>query len=176
MSKKEGFKFEPRLAFTSEEVELLDYFKPSASWRVRADVTLTPDEEPFDMTTYSGLKRSYRKWGVANFSIQGQKQRLALYENMAHQSNPIYRDYLFLPFRDLTNGESTYGGGRYIDLTKSALNTDGTIIIDFNLCYNPLCAYSEGFNCPIPPKENHLEIAVMAGEKKYRGEVKKSRE
>jgi len=79
----------------------------------------------------------------------------------------MYRDYLFLPFKDATNGDSTYGGGRYIDIRMSEINNN-TLTIDFNKAYNPYCAYSDGFNCPVPPLENHLEVALEAGERKFK--------
>ena len=69
-------------------------------------------------------------------------------------------DHLFLPFTDNTNGVETYGGGRYIDLKIPAGNT---INIDFNKAYNPYCAYSDKYSCPIPPPENHLDIEIKAG-------------
>ena len=82
------------------------------------------------------------------------------------QQIPHYRDYLFIPFKDLTNGKESYGGGRYIDLRMRQLDKD-KVILDFNKSYNPYCAFSEEYSCPIPPKENHLTIAIEAGEKNY---------
>jgi uncharacterized protein (DUF1684 family) len=73
---------------------------------------------------------------------------------------------LFVPFKDRTNYDATYGGGRYIDLsTKDIVN--GRILLDFNKCYNPYCAFADGFNCPIPPDENSLPIEIAAGEKTF---------
>ena len=76
-----------------------------------------------------------------------------------------YRDYLFLPFLDATNGIETYGGGRYIDLTIPESNQ---ITIDFNKSYNPYCAYNEKFSCPIVPRENYLSLKVNAGVKRFK--------
>ena len=76
-----------------------------------------------------------------------------------------YKDYLFLPFTDLTNGDTTYGGGRYIDMRIPEKNT---IILDFNQSYNPYCAYGGNYSCPIPPAENNLDIAITAGVKKFK--------
>jgi hypothetical protein len=73
-------------------------------------------------------------------------------------------EYLFCPFKDLTNGVDTYGAGRYLDFTLSDINNP---ILDFNYAYNPYCAYNAGYSCPIPPYENHLKIAITAGEKKW---------
>ena len=79
---------------------------------------------------------------------------------------PQYRDYLFLPFKDPTNGKASYGGGRYLDLKTGDLKS-GTAIIDFNKAYNPWCAYADGFSCPIPPAANHLAVEIHAGEKNF---------
>jgi uncharacterized protein (DUF1684 family) len=73
-----------------------------------------------------------------------------------------------LAFTDLTNGEDTYGGGRYIDLYISDI-AEGHITIDFNKAYNPYCAYSDGYNCPIPPASNSINLEIKAGEKMYKG-------
>ncbi len=75
-------------------------------------------------------------------------------------------DYLFLPFKDDTNGETTYGGGRYLNLSISTLEEEGCYV-DFNKGYNPWCAYRDGFNCPIPPAANHLQFEVKAGERGF---------
>jgi len=77
-------------------------------------------------------------------------------------THPIYKNHIFIPFTDLTNGEETYGGGRYIDAT---IPKGKSITLDFNYSYNPYCHYTEGYNCPIPPKENFLDIKIKAGEK-----------
>jgi uncharacterized protein (DUF1684 family) len=73
-----------------------------------------------------------------------------------------YKNYLFLPFKDHTNGNGSYGGGRYLDMEVPKGNE---VEIDFNLCYNPYCAYADIFSCPIPPDENHLEVEILAGVK-----------
>jgi uncharacterized protein (DUF1684 family) len=84
---------------------------------------------------------------------------------------PEYKDYLFLPFTDDTNGTDTYAGGRYIDLTVKDF-IGSSVVIDFNKAYNPYCAFSGGYSCPKPPDENHLQIPVQAGEKLFAGEKK----
>jgi len=88
-----------------------------------------------------------------------------------HSNIPAYADHLFLPFKDATNGEESYGGGRYIDLKASSIKDD-KMAVDFNKTYNPWCAYSDGYNCPIPPIANHLDASLMAGEAKYTGPKK----
>jgi uncharacterized protein (DUF1684 family) len=85
--------------------------------------------------------------------------------------DPKYKDHLFIPFTDGTTYTETYGGGRYIDLSVNDIK-NGKIELDFNKCYNPYCAYAGGFNCPIPPVENRLPVAIKAGEKLYGKAVK----
>ena len=169
---KQEFLTDPRSPLRETDLAYLDFFPAEKSARVEATFTATPKDEPFEMPTYSGLTRTYRKWGVATFTWNDTIALLTLYENMTLRANPVYKDYLFLPFKDLTNGLTTYGGGRYINMSK-ADTEDGNIIIDFNTCYNPWCAYSDGFNCPIPPRENHLAFEVRAGERMFKGPVKK---
>lgn len=162
---------DPRSPIDSADLKYLDFYPPSSKAVMESKFLLTPDAQPFEMPTYSGLTRSYRKWGEATFIWKDKMVKLAVYQNLTLLSNPVYADYLFLPFKDQTNGITTYGGGRYLNISKSDTD-DGQLIIDFNKSYNPWCAYSEGFNCPIPPVENHLPFPVYAGEKSFRGEVK----
>ena len=171
---KSEFLTDPRSPLKQEDLGNLDFYPPDAKAKVKATFVRTPHDEPFELPTYSGITRTYRKWGVASFEWEHDSIRLALYENMTLRGNPAYQDYLFLPFKDETNGQTTYGGGRYINMSK-ADTEDGKIIIDFNKCYNPWCAYSDGYNCPVPPVENHLPFAVEAGEKMYKGEHKKGK-
>lgn len=165
------FLTDPRSPLQEGDLAGLDFYPPSKEALVKAEFALTPQEEPFELPTYSGITRTYRKWGVATFQWEGVLCSLTLYENMTLRNNPAYADYLFLPFMDGTNGVETYGGGRYLNMSKEDTR-DGKITIDFNACYNPWCAYSDGYNCPIPPKENHLPFPVPAGEKAYTGQHK----
>ena len=75
---------------------------------------------------------------------------LTIYQSEALMKKPDYEDYLFLPFKDMSNYTYSYGGGRYMDLRFDDIK-DSTIVLDFNKCYNPYCAYTDGYNCPIPP-------------------------
>ncbi len=164
---KQDFLTDPKSPLQEVDLQYLDFFPELASAVVQAEFYKTPAEQPFEMPTYSGVTRTYRRWGTAYFTWGPFSSSVALYENMANKSNPLYQDYLFLPFTDNTNGETTYGGGRYLNMSK-ADTEDGKITIDFNKCYNPWCAYSDGFNCPIPPLDNKLPYAIEAGEKMYK--------
>jgi uncharacterized protein (DUF1684 family) len=98
---------------------------------------------------------------MLDFEIDGQKFSIPVYQSKDLLNNPVYKDYLFFPFTDLTNSEGTYGGGRYIDLRipKEGLE----MVVDFNRAYNPYCAYSAKYSCPIVPSENHINMVVKAG-------------
>ena len=80
-------------------------------------------------------------------------------------NSTIDKNYIFLPFTDMSNGKTSYEGGRYIDLE---VPKGDELIIDFNQAYNPYCAYNPKFSCPIPPKRNHLDTFIEAGVKKYK--------
>ncbi len=163
---KKSFLTEERSPLHKKEVRFLNFFNPDQNYQVKAVFTTTPDSAPFDMATYSGITKSYRQYGTLTFHINGTAHQLSIYQSMLLMRMPGYKDYLFLPFKDLSNGDSTYGGGRYLDFRFEDIKND-TLIIDFNKAYNPWCAYSDGYNCPIPPLENHLDLAIPAGEKNY---------
>jgi uncharacterized protein len=144
----------------------LQYYPANIQWKLEAKITLTPNEIPFELPTSSGKTKLFKKYAVARMAIQGQEFELSIYQNQAFLNNPELMDHLFIPFLDATNGETTYEGGRYIDINISDISSVKATI-DFNLCYNPYCAYSSGYNCPIPPAENRLKIPINAGEKKW---------
>lgn len=104
----------------------------------------------------------YRIYGMLEFILNDQKFELPVYQSKQLMATVEYRDYLFLPFPDLTNGNQTYPGGRYIELS---IPKGDSIVIDFNQAYNPYCAYSARYSCPVVPAANHLEIEIPAGVK-----------
>lgn len=169
---KEHFITESRSPLTESDTALLDFFSADATWRVTASFERTLEAQPFNMPTYSGRSASYQEYGKLSFEKDGKTYTLRVYQNLRLLNSQKYFDYLFLPFKDLTNGDLTYGGGRYIDLKTTDISAENRLVIDFNKCYNPWCAYSDGYNCPIPPAENHLEVEVKAGEKVFKGEKK----
>ncbi len=146
-------------------VERMQYFAPDTTFLVRGQLAYVEDDEPFDMPTYSGDHHRYQKHATFTFEYQDSTYTLILYRSM-RPGNSKTRHRVFIPFKDLTNGESTYGGGRYIYAYTYDLGKDDAVL-DFNVCFNPYCAYKDGYSCPIPPKENHLPFAVEAGEKAY---------
>lgn len=145
----------------------LNYYPVDKNFRVTATFTRTPSEKWFQMPTSSGLTRKFVKFGILEFKIDLKPFVLSVYQidPAISAKYPEYADLLFIPFKDLTNRTDTYGGGRYIDIKTP---TGKSVILDFNLAYNPNCAYGgEKWNCPIPPSENSLKLAVKAGEKRF---------
>ena len=108
-------------------------------------------------------KKQYRVYGILKFSIHDTAVELQIYQSRSLMTSEKYREHLFIPFTDKTSGIETYGGGRYIDLNISDIQNT-VYVLDFNKAYNPYCAYAAGYNCPIPPKENDLPVAIKAGE------------
>ena len=144
----------------------LDYYSPNIAWRLHAEIVLTPNDSVFQMPTSSGKTKPYKRFAIAKMKHQNKEFELSIYQNQTFINNPELKDYLFIPFLDATNGETTYEGGRYIDLRIHELE-NGHAEIDFNKSYNPYCAYSSGYNCPVPPVENRLKLKIEAGEKKF---------
>ena len=138
----------------------LEFFPVDPAYRVEADFQITPGSETFKMPMSKERIVWYRKYGVAKFTLKGKEFSLAVYQNQDLVKKEGYEDYLFVPFKDLTNGIETYGGGRYIDLR---IPDGDKILIDFNKAYNPYCAYNYKYSCPIPPDENHLQVEIKAG-------------
>lgn len=144
----------------------ISFFPANEQYRVWAEVRETPGSTPFMIPTHSGKNKPYRVYAILTFTINGERYSLHVYQGIDLIKNDKYKDYLFLPFNDGTNYNTTYGGGRYIDLSLKDI-TDQKILLDFNKAYNPYCAYGEGFNCPIPPNVNRMSIDIPAGEKVF---------
>lgn len=142
----------------------LSYFKINPKFRVQARFVRTPNEKKFNMPTSSGTTKVYLKYGELKFKLGDTQHSLGVYQSEALSQTEKYRNHLLIPFTDLTNGKATYGGGRYIDFEIPSAEL---VTLDFNLAYNPSCAYSNRFNCPIPPKENRVNAKITAGEKAY---------
>ena len=147
-----------------QKFEGLEFFPFDPDFRVSAEFFRTPNEIPFGMPTTSGKIKMYVKHGELYFNLKGKDFKLNVYQSLSLSQTEEYRDHLFLPFTDPTNGETTYSGGRYLDMR---IPSEKYVELDFNKAYNPYCAYSGGYSCPIPPAENHLNIPVTAGVKMY---------
>ncbi|MFT3796047.1 DUF1684 domain-containing protein [Flavobacterium sp.] len=142
----------------------LDFYTPDAKYFVNAKFKRIKDEKPFEMKTSTNRLPMYVKYGELTFTLEGKSCKLNVYQNVELVKKKEYVDYLFLPFSDLTSGNETYIGGRYIDLK---IPKGDTMAIDFNQAYNPYCAYNHKYSCPIVPLENDLPVAIKAGVKKF---------
>ncbi|MFT5216411.1 MAG: hypothetical protein ACI83H_001534 [Glaciecola sp.] len=168
--KKQNAKFKdastsPLTKKDRKEFEGLDFFKFDSTFVVTAELKLIPDTKWFNMKTTTKRLSKERIYGVLTLSIHNEAYSLNVYQGEENMQTEGLEDYLFLPFLDDTNGEESYGGGRYIDLR---IPESDTIIIDFNRAYNPYCVYNEKFSCPIVPRDNYLPIEIKAGVKSYK--------
>ena len=149
-----------------DDKKLLQFYPVSKTYRVVATFERKENSEWFLMHTSANTTQQYRVYGILSFKLNDTLLKLRLYQSKDLLSSKDYWNYLFLPFTDKTTGIDTYGGGRYIDMVIADIHGNNCVI-DFNKAYNPYCAYATGYHCPIPPAENELSVAVMAGEKSY---------
>lgn len=138
------------------------FFPINADYKVNARFERVEGIEVVNFPTSTARMASYVKYGVAHFNIDNTDLSLNIYQSPDVSKMEGYEDYLFLPYKDATNGKESYGGGRYIDLRLGDIEGE-TITIDFNKSYAPYCAYSGNFSCPVPPRDNHLPVAIKAG-------------
>jgi len=142
----------------------LDFYPINLDYRVSAYLERMPATDTIGLKTSTERIAKYFKYGELHFQIGNDSLKLNVYQNCRVMNNPEYADHLFLLFADESNGVSTYGGGRFMDLE---IPEGDTLILDFNQCYNPYCAYRDGWSCPRPPDENHLRISIKAGVRDY---------
>ncbi len=170
------FKSSPYSPLTPEQqahFTQLNYYDPNPALVFDLTPELFPDRANVKMQTSTGDTRYYKRWGRIKFQVEAQEAELTLYYNPGDSS-------FFVPFMDATSGTETYGAGRYVEVER---RLDGRIHIDFNEAYSPYCAYNEPlqmaaaagrepqtWSCPIPPKENRLNVPIRAGEKKPTGD------
>ncbi|MBU2996893.1 DUF1684 domain-containing protein [Cellulophaga baltica] len=145
--------------------ESLDFFAPDTTYRVMARFERTPDALPFFMPTTTNRKSKEVVFGILYFKLLGDDYQLEVYQNSQLKLRSGFKDYLFLPFLDETNGKETYSGGRYIDLR---IPDGDSILLDFNKAYNPYCAYNKKYSCPVVPKVNTLNVSIKAGVKAFK--------
>ncbi len=160
VQKDEFFRSHPQSPLTPEqqaEFQGLSYFPEKPELRIEAEVQPFPEQDEIVMQTSTGDARRYRRYGRFQFTVDGQPASLTIFAD-GHG--------FFLPFVDALAGKETYGAGRYLE--PQPLH-DGTFLVDFNLAYNPYCAYNEQWSCPITPFENRLPVPIRAGEKLYTG-------
>ena len=143
----------------------LDFFSIDSSYIVKAKLFRTPNTSFFGMKTTTERITKERVFGILSFIIDNQPFELNVYQGESAGEEDVDANYLFLPFLDESNGLTTYGGGRYIDLY---VPVGDTLIIDFNQAYNPFCAYNDKYSCPIVPRENYIPLNVTAGVKIFK--------
>ncbi|MBI4093149.1 MAG: DUF1684 domain-containing protein [Candidatus Kerfeldbacteria bacterium] len=133
----------------------LKYFpdNPALAFDLELDTQVPNDQ--ITMETSDGRKKTYTRAGRVNFAVAGQPATLSVYED---------EHGYFMPFRDATSGLDSYAAGRYLEPEM----VNGKLHVDFNYAYNPYCAYSERYSCPLPPAENWLKVPIRAGERKFK--------
>jgi len=144
-----------------EEFEGLAYFEPDPQYRVPARVRVYGNPNPIELDVTAGAPIRYLRSVIFEFELRGERIQMAGYRQESAESRTI-----FIPFRDKTTGQQTYHRGRYMEMEPDEELVNGDVVtLDFNLAYNPFCAYTETFACPLAPEENWLEVVVPAGEK-----------
>jgi len=143
------------------EFDGLDYFQPDPDYRYELELHEHDEKETIAVATTTEGEREYLDWGEFRFEVDDESCTL-----QAYKASPD-EDRLWVPFRDETNGEETYGAGRYLDLEAEHHERDGIWLVDFNQAYNPYCAYSDRYECPLIPMDNWLDVRIEAGEKVY---------
>lgn len=161
--KERFFKTSEASPFVQKNVryEPVSYFDPDPMYKVRAKMDRLTKREVVTIANSDGSSTKYLKFARLNFKLKGASHALIVLKPLG------FGNQYFTAFADETSGETTYGGGRYLDLT---IGKSDRVEIDFNKAYNPYCAYVGDFLCPLPPKENILRIAIEAGEKDYQSQ------
>ncbi|HMD89368.1 MAG TPA: DUF1684 domain-containing protein [Anaerolineaceae bacterium] len=152
------FANEPQSPLTPEqkhEFHGLNYFPENPQLRLKVNVEKFPGKEKIQMQTSTGDIQTYTRYGLIKFTMEGKEVELTIYSD---------RNGYFLPFVDSLAGKDTYPAGRYLE--PEAL-PNGQFLVDFNMAYNPYCAYNEMWSCPLTPFENHLNVPIKAGEKRF---------
>jgi uncharacterized protein (DUF1684 family) len=137
------------------------FFPANLKYRINAKLIVTEGTPFLQMKTTTTQYSTDRVYGFVEFALEGKEFRLPVYQSKALMNTAAYADYLFFPFTDLTNGKQSYTAGRYIDL--SIPKEGNELVIDFNMAYNPYCAYNHKYSCPLVPTENQMDIEIPAG-------------
>jgi uncharacterized protein (DUF1684 family) len=151
---------------TAKDKKYFRFYGVDSRYTVKAGFEKILDTIGFTMKTSGAITQHYYKYGKLSFSVRDTMLHLYIYQSKDLMNNAQYKDYLFIPFTDLTTGDETYGSGRYLDFRMNDIQNN-ELMIDFNKSYNPYCAYATGYHCPVPPKENFLPIGIKAGEKVF---------
>ncbi|ADQ67786.1 hypothetical protein C499_17314 [Halogeometricum borinquense DSM 11551] len=151
----------PLSAADRESFDGLSYFEPDQSYRIVTELDEYDTKETITVSTTTDGERDYLVWGSFAFERNGESVRLDAYRSEPESNR------LWVPFRDETSGDETYGAGRYLDLEDPDDREGDAWVLDFNYAYNPFCAYNEQYECPLVPMENWLNVPIRAGEKTF---------
>lgn len=149
-----------------EDRKHMHFYQASEKYKVMAAFEKVDDSTGFIMKTSGKKSKKYFTYGILSFTLHNKLLKLRVYQSEQLMQEEEYKNHLFVPFTDLTSGNRSYGGGRYLDFLIDDIKGN-TLLIDFNKAYNPYCAYTSGYNCPIPPRENDLPVSIPAGEMEY---------
>jgi len=139
----------------------LAYYPVTVDFKVSASISRSARPDTVLIQTSDDKTEKYLRWGLAKFELDKKPQELTLFLHTTGTDST-----LFIPFTDLSNGQGSYGGGRYLDVPRPKADIS-EIELDFNQAYNPYCAYNDEYSCPVPPAENRLQVAIPAGEKSF---------
>lgn len=154
-NKDDFFLHGPHSPLTPEQMASfrgLSYFPENESLNLLVEIERFPEQENVEIQTNTGEVQEYERFGSFSFEVDGEAASLTVYAN---------QHGFFLPFVDSLAGEETYPAGRYLEPERLP---DGRFHVDFNLAYNPYCAYNPNWSCPITPAENRLNVPILAGE------------
>ncbi len=143
----------------SQQKTRLRYFPPDPKYKTTSKLNRYGSPGKITLTTSKGTRQQFHRLGFFEIEIDGKRVKLQAYKSAERESND-----LFIPFRDGTSGKESYGSARYLDIEETP---DDVYALDFNYAYNPYCAYSNEYTCPLPPKDNWLETRIPAGEMSY---------
>ena len=145
----------PLLPEQRTHFEQLVYYPIDLSYRLRGELHIYGRQRIVEIPNTDGTTTELERFGRFVSAFGEKDFWLEVYRSPQTGETEIF-------FKDLTNGHTTYGGGRYARLARE---DDGMYLIDFNNAYNPYCAYNPTYICPLPPQQNHLDFAVEAGER-----------
>jgi uncharacterized protein (DUF1684 family) len=148
------------------EFDGLEYFEPAPDYRIEATIELDESDETVAMETSTEGEQLYERTAILRFELPDQQGETAEHTLVGYRRVDQSDGSIFVPFRDKTTGQQTYPGGRYMELHYEGHLEDGAVFtLDFNLAYSPFCAFNNVYECPLPPRENWLDIAIPAGER-----------
>jgi uncharacterized protein (DUF1684 family) len=160
--KDEFFAHHPQSPLTHEQKDNfagLNYFPENTALHFELDIDEFDEKDHIEIQTSTGDIQRYIRYGKIHFEVEGEPASLTVFES---------EHGFFIPFVDSQAGHETYGAGRYLDPEVLA---NGKLLVDFNLAYNPYCAYNDRWSCPLTPWENHLTVPIKAGEKNFKIET-----